>query len=188
MGTGNQAVTIQIKRSPGFGMTAQDARLRIRMLVLHALFHDAQGEKDAALERLTEAVALAQSSDDIRSFLDLRPRVTKMLRHLAIQNVHEDFVRRILEASDEGEPKERPCDHSSSCDKSVLDLLTYREQEILILLVQRLSDREIAQTLLISTETVKTHLKSIYRKLGVHGRREAAVRATALGILQAGES
>jgi ATP/maltotriose-dependent transcriptional regulator MalT len=51
------------------------------------------------------------------------------------------------------------------------------------LLAERLSNKEIAQTLLISPLTVKTHAGSIYSKLGVAGRREAIRKARVLGLL-----
>jgi DNA-binding NarL/FixJ family response regulator len=52
------------------------------------------------------------------------------------------------------------------------------------MLDQRLTDKEIAQALVISTFTVQTHTRSIYRKLDVRDRREAAQRARALGFVR----
>lgn len=64
------------------------------------------------------------------------------------------------------------------------DLLTNREYEILLLLERRLRDKEIADQLCVSTETVKSHLKNIYSKLDATDRRHAIVRAEQLGLLQ----
>ena len=61
--------------------------------------------------------------------------------------------------------------------------MTYREQEVLELLAQRLSAKEIAQRLVISDRTAKRHTANIYQKLGVNNRREAITMANTLGIL-----
>jgi LuxR family maltose regulon positive regulatory protein len=60
--------------------------------------------------------------------------------------------------------------------------LTNREEEILELLDQRLRDEEISDTLCISAETVKFHLRHI-EKLGVDNRREAVAKARSVGLL-----
>lgn len=64
--------------------------------------------------------------------------------------------------------------------------LTKREIEILTLLAQRLSNREIAEKLFISLGTVKLHTINIYKKLDVHSRREAVAKANELGLLSHG--
>ncbi len=64
--------------------------------------------------------------------------------------------------------------------------LANRELEILSLLEQRLRNKEIAEKLFISPETVKRHTINIYGKLNVHNRREAVDKANALGILSSG--
>jgi ATP/maltotriose-dependent transcriptional regulator MalT len=63
------------------------------------------------------------------------------------------------------------------------DLFTAREREVLTLLPQRLSYQEMADTLVISPKTVKRHVLTIYKKLGVHSRREAVAKTKALGLL-----
>jgi DNA-binding CsgD family transcriptional regulator len=67
----------------------------------------------------------------------------------------------------------------------IADTLTWREAEVLGLLAARLSNKEIAQQLSISIETVKQHATNIYQKLRVSGRREAVSRAHTLGLLAA---
>ena len=64
------------------------------------------------------------------------------------------------------------------------DVLTNREYEVLQLLKQRLRDKEIADRLYVSTETIKTHLQHLYRKLRATDRRDAVVRAEKLGIMR----
>ena len=66
---------------------------------------------------------------------------------------------------------------------SVVEPLTRRELEVLELLNQGLSNKEIAQALVISPLTVKVHASHIYAKLGVSGRVKAVAQAKALGIL-----
>jgi predicted ATPase/DNA-binding CsgD family transcriptional regulator len=77
-------------------------------------------------------------------------------------------------------------DADSLSDDFPLEPLTWREEDILILLAKRQTDREIAQTLTISLQTVKWYNKRLYAKLGVKNRREATARAEALGLLAAG--
>ena len=67
-------------------------------------------------------------------------------------------------------------------------LLTSREIDVLRLLSSRLTSHEIAQTLFISMNTLKSHLKSIYLKLGVNSRAQAVRVAGARGLLHAGAS
>ena len=78
-------------------------------------------------------------------------------------------------------PRVRPA--ARSRDYLIDTLLTNRELDVLILLEERLSNKEIARRLVISPSTVKRHTLSIYAKLGVGGRREAVVKARRLGVL-----
>jgi LuxR family maltose regulon positive regulatory protein len=64
--------------------------------------------------------------------------------------------------------------------------LTNREVDVLLLLAQRLSNKEIASRLSLSPNTVKKHSINLYDKLGVRSRRQAVTRAQALGLLPEG--
>jgi LuxR family maltose regulon positive regulatory protein len=61
--------------------------------------------------------------------------------------------------------------------------LTERERDILALLPGPLSQRELADSLFVSPNTMKTHLRAIYRKLGAESRTDAVLRARSLGLL-----
>ena len=68
-------------------------------------------------------------------------------------------------------------------DDSRLAALSDREREILLEVARGRSNAEIAAALFLSPNTIKTHLRTIYRKLGVHSRAAAVARARALGLL-----
>ena len=66
---------------------------------------------------------------------------------------------------------------------SELDVLTDREREALVLLAQGMTNKEIAESLVITTNTVKRHLKAIFEKLDVHTRSAAAAKAIGAGVV-----
>ncbi|NJN44055.1 MAG: helix-turn-helix transcriptional regulator [Anaerolineae bacterium] len=67
--------------------------------------------------------------------------------------------------------------------ESIVEQLTYREQEVLSLIVEGKSNREIAQILVITHGTVKWYVNKIYQKLGVRNRVQAIVRARELNLI-----
>jgi len=66
----------------------------------------------------------------------------------------------------------------------MVEPLSNRELDVLDLLAQRLSNKEIAEKLFLSTTTVKGHMQNIYGKLNVKKRREAVEKARVLGMLK----
>lgn len=68
-----------------------------------------------------------------------------------------------------------------------LEKLSEREQMVLALMAEGLSNQEIAQRLVVSVSTIKTHLNNIYVKLQVHSRLQAVNRAYRLGLLRRSE-
>ena len=74
-------------------------------------------------------------------------------------------------------------DHSAQLNSRVSSTLTARESDILAMIGQGLSNKQIARALEISPETVKSHVKRIFLKLAVKARSEAVFRAVSLGLL-----
>lgn len=163
-----------------FLISIHNKQFQINVLALQAVHHDTLGEQSAALDKLTTALNLAEPSGFIRLFVDLGSQMFGLLKQLARQNVALDYIGQILAAFRDDKRTVIPeaADH-----KSLVEPLTDRELDVLDLLAQRLSNKEIAVKLFISAETVKGHLQNIYQKLEVNKRREAVEKAKNLGIL-----
>jgi LuxR family maltose regulon positive regulatory protein len=156
------------------------------VLARQALVDSALGDQPAALRALREALDLAEPGGAVRAFVDLGPKIAHLLASLSEQDGPSDFLGRVLRAfpSVAGQGSDRLTSTPSTLRQAdMIEPLTLREQEIIELLAQRLSAKEIAQRLFISDRTVKRHVANIYEKLGVHSRREAVAMAMTLGIL-----
>ena len=81
------------------------------------------------------------------------------------------------------DPEREPTGSGSADSGRVLGALTDGQREILALVSEGYSNREIANRVHLSENTVKTHLQEIFRKLGVRNRVEAAIRAVREGLL-----
>jgi LuxR family maltose regulon positive regulatory protein len=168
-----------------------NTRSLIEILVMRALALDAQGKTTASLSLLEKAVRSTHFSGSLRVFVDLGSRMQAMLKELARQGRLIPDIRRILATFPPGASAAAPGNvmlhrASHAVDTSMLiEPLTAREYDILVLVSQRLSNKEIAQKLNITTVTVKRHILNIFQKLGVNRRADAVARAAALGILAA---
>ena len=104
----------------------------------------------------------------------------KKLTLVAFRN---DEHRTVSDATDDEGPSSHHPLRPSTPSQALVEPLTNREIDVLELLAQRLQNKEIADKLFVSLETIKGHLKHIYQKLGVGNRREAAEKAKKIGIL-----
>jgi LuxR family maltose regulon positive regulatory protein len=158
-------------------------------LLLRALALAAQGHAEAARVALRQAVELALPGGFIRLFVDLGPRMQALLRQLAGEEGSSEAIQRILAAfpdsqdSADGKRAAQPEPQSSLRVAGLAEPLTMREREILLLLREPFSGKEIANKLFISPTTLKRHTSNIYGKLDVHNRWDAVAAAEALGIL-----
>ncbi len=146
----------------------------IEILVLRALAQQAAGDPDAAAA-LAEALELAGPEGYLRTFVDEGPALRPVLREVVRRKLGGAYARRLLAASDPdgAAPPPLPDD---------VEPLTEREREVLRLLASELSGPEIARHLGVSLNTVRTHSKNVYGKLGVSSRRAAVRRAEELGL------
>jgi LuxR family maltose regulon positive regulatory protein len=151
----------------------------IEILVLQALARQARGDIPAALASLRRALTLAEPEGYARIFADEGPPMASLLRAAAKQGIAPSYVRRLLAAVNKTED-------STPASQGLIEPLSERELDVLRLLGTDLGGPEIARELVVSLNTVRTHTKNIYAKLGVNNRRAAVRRARELDLSRTG--
>ncbi|MEJ2267108.1 MAG: LuxR C-terminal-related transcriptional regulator, partial [Anaerolineales bacterium] len=149
----------------------------IELSLLEAQAWRAGGDDRRAWDALERALAAAQPEGHI-SIFDQGSALTQLLLEAAQRGISKEYIRRILVSIGVPEgPAARPVltPHGES--------LSQRQLEVLRLVAQGATNREIAEQLVITVGTVKSHLNHILRKLDAHNRTEAVARARALGLL-----
>jgi LuxR family maltose regulon positive regulatory protein len=163
------------------------AWLRVKTLALRALTYDILGETAPALAALEQALALAEPEGYVRVFVDEGRPMAALLRQGYAHGMLPHFMATLLAALDAHGPgstaQPSVLAPTSAGGPSVAEPLTERERDVLRLLAAGRSNPEIARTLYVEVNTVKTHAKSLYGKLGVHSRVQAVKRAQELGLL-----
>jgi LuxR family maltose regulon positive regulatory protein len=161
---------------------------RLKAMVLQAVALHRKGEKAPAAQVLAEALVLAEPGGFIRSFLDEGPSMAQLLSEAAAHGVMPDYIGKLLAAfqgvtHDEGQTTRLSSSFIRSGPSSLVEPLSQRELEILKLIAQGLSNREIGERLFLALDTVKGHNRRIFDKLQVQSRTEAIARARELGLL-----
>lgn len=154
----------------------------LEILVLRALALAAQGDHTTALATLERALVQAASEGYIRLFVDEGAPMQALLRRVQVQahSAVPQYLVTLLAAFGETLPVGRASlmPHSNG----LLEPLTEREREVLHLLLEGASNREIAQRLVLSVNTVKRHVYNLCSKLGVQSRSKALVLARELPL------
>jgi LuxR family transcriptional regulator, maltose regulon positive regulatory protein len=152
----------------------------VRIHALTALAYEALGKQKLALASLKQALDLGEPENRVATFVREGAAMEKLLRLAKFKGLSPGFIQRLLAAFDARQThKQNP----ERVAKELVEMLSTREMEVLTLLAEGCSDKDIAERLFISRGTVHKHLKNIYGKLGVHSRTEALVQAHKLELL-----
>jgi LuxR family maltose regulon positive regulatory protein len=149
----------------------------VELLVLQALAHQMQGDIPRALVPLERALTLAEPEGYVRVFVDEGQPMAVLLEAAAVQGIASSYVRRLLTAFGS-------TDHTTTARQRLVEPLSGRERDVLRLLATDLGGPDIARELVVSLNTVRTHTKNIFAKLGVNNRRAAVSRAEELDLLR----
>jgi LuxR family maltose regulon positive regulatory protein len=162
---------------------------KIKLQLLLAVLAARAGEEPAVRRELRTALRLAQAGGFVRCVLDEGPEVTRLIcaeyqtllaggRGAGAASRELEFTELLLETA--GIPLVRSAGRCCVPPQS----LTGRERELLVLLANGTSNKDVANRLYVSENTVKFHLKNIYAKLAVTSRVRAITAAREIGIIQ----
>ena len=134
---------------------------------------------EKAVHLLGDALALAEPGGFIRLFVDEGLPMAHLLSEAAALGIMPDYIAKLLAAFEAEEHRSG----ISPPPQPLVEPLSPRELEVLGLIAQGLSNREISERLFLALPTVKGHNRRIYGKLHVRRRTEAVARARELGLL-----
>lgn len=154
-------------------------RMETDMLMGLSLY--AEGQVDAAMEHMASALRVAAPEGYVRLFADEGEAMRGVLAEAEKRGIFPDHVVRLQSAIAQDEVRNDVC--SGDSDRGA-DQLSERELEVLQLLARGHSNRQLAEKLFISENTVKWHTSNIYGKLSAANRTEAVRMARERGIVQ----
>jgi LuxR family maltose regulon positive regulatory protein len=166
---------------------ASDLRRRlIELDVLEAAVLAQTGKQSEALAPLGRALESGEPDDYLRVFLDDGDALLPVLRALRRNRPADaawsmEYLDRIMREIDDTVPEPSPSDRQPASD--LVDPLTQREIEVLGLLAEGLTNRQVAERLFLSVGTIKRHTHNIYGKLGVNSRTQAIILGQELRLL-----
>ena len=151
------------------------------ILISQAIAWQASGNIEQALTVLNRALSQAETEGYIRTFTDRGAPMHSLLQQAAERGMHVQYVNRLLTVF--GDIPKPAISLAKPGAAQLIEPFSERELEVLHLLDTDMAVPAIAVKLVISANTVRSHIKSLYRKLNAHSRHEALLQAKALNLL-----
>jgi LuxR family maltose regulon positive regulatory protein len=158
---------------------------QLKAMVLKVVAYEAQGYMDNALLLLADSLSIARPEGFIRIFVDGGIPMAAVLREAAVRRIMPVYVAKLLAAFATEGRRAEDSTYQRDCSSSqpLVEPLSSRELEVVHLIAEGLSNREIGERLFLALNTVKGHNRNRFGKLQVQRRTEAVARARELGIL-----
>ncbi|MBI9045956.1 MAG: hypothetical protein JEZ06_15800 [Anaerolineaceae bacterium] len=167
-----------LKRAEEEGRTGS----QVEILILQALAYGAQDNKPRALLSLESALTKAEPQEYRHIFVDEGSPMSRLLYEILPCGIFPEYVHGLLSAFPADNPQAAP-EQKHTTGSDYIEPLSQRELEVLYLIAEGLTNKEIASRLFLSLNTVKVHSRNIYAKLDAHHRAEAVAKARVLNIL-----
>jgi LuxR family maltose regulon positive regulatory protein len=184
---GNSRIALSyLERQLGLALSHGLTNRVIELSLLEAQAGQAEGDNKRAWSALDRALSAAEPEGYI-SIFDQGPAVNQLLADAVQRNIHHDFIERILaviriESHTSLSGKRDEATNRYSLDSG--EQLSERELEIVRLMAGGATNQEIAEQLVVTVGTVKSHINHILRKLDSHNRTEAVAKVRGLGLLE----
>lgn len=159
------------------------ASQQLRIMILQAITLQAHGDIDSAIQLLSQVLALTEPEGFIRLFVDEGPQMARLLHITTQRGISSNYICQLLAAFPVQQSNMSVSSKTSVANSELIEPLTEREMEVLQLIAEGLTNREIATKLFLSPNTVKVHARNVNGKLDVHNRTQAVARARTLGLL-----
>lgn len=181
-------LVVELRKSENVGYTLQ-------ALILYALVFYQSGETENAFSLLGETLEIAAENGAIRVFIEqgeplqhLVEAYTNTTKGVSFMLKQPGFIEKLLQLLDQECKNRSDRLHRDEPMMTAIHLLkeplSDREFEIVNMLIAGKTGKEISDLLMISINTTKTHIQSIYRKFGIHSQRMLITKAKELGLLK----
>jgi LuxR family maltose regulon positive regulatory protein len=152
----------------------------IDIYLVKALAYQEQDELAAAIECLEHALSLGEPEGYVQTFVEQGEPMARLLQEVSERGIAPAYVGRLLTAV--STPIQSAPPKPGDSTSPLMEPLTERELEVLHLMTEGLTYNEIACQITVSLNTVRTHVKNIYSKLGIHKRSQAIAKARELKL------
>ena len=175
-----QQALLLLRRLLDEAEAARRAASIVALSVLRALALRAHGHSPGARKALERALAIAEPQGFIQVFLSEGTPIADLIQDSQVQDLWPDYTRKLLAAFRNPDPTPT---FPHLPNVPVGEALSERELEVLSLVAEGFSNREISERLFVALNTVKGHNSKIFAKLDVNRRTEAVARARSLGLI-----
>jgi LuxR family maltose regulon positive regulatory protein len=172
-----------LDRITAWAEETKQVRTLICAWMLRSMVFTGQKENQKALQSMARAMELAEPEGYLLTILELGVGIGPVLYEAIQRRIHPEYATRLLECIKETHPHPIMGPDMQKGQTRILTALSERELEVLRMVAQGQTNKEIASKLHLSLRTVKFHMTSVFTKLEVENRVQAVARAKLLGIL-----